>query len=133
MEKTNILIAGLSMVAAVLLVATILLSSLSLIHVNAQADKNTKFVACISTWANQTARRTSILTGLNVKRQDKLDLLIRDFSLAGSKDPKVQKELHTKFFNHLHRYIGVSNEYKKALVDHPPPPAPQLACANAKK
>jgi hypothetical protein len=133
MSKTALLIPILSGIAALLLIVLVFLGSYNLRQTHSLAQENQKFILCVTHWANATAKRTSILTGLNVKRQDKLDILIRDFALAGSKDPKVKARLRNQFFGHLNTYIGVSNQYKKALKRHPLPKSPKLACANDKR
>lgn len=131
--KSSTFIAILVTVAMLLLVGLLIVTTISLRKTSNQATQNRVFTTCVSNWANATARRSSIITGLNVNRQDKLDILIRDFALAGSKDPKVQAHLKKVFFEHLHSYIGASNAYNKALKDHPLPTAPKFACANPKK
>lgn len=93
---------------------------------------NKTFITCVSKWANETAARTSILTPANLARQDKLDRVIRNFSLAQSTDPKARARLRTKFFKDLAVYIQASDEYVATVMDNPLPTSPKFVCGNGK-
>ena len=130
MDKTLGLIGFLTILVALLLATILFFVINNTRKTNNLSLRNHAFITCVSQWANKTAARTSLLTGLNIERQDKLDILIRDFGLA--QDPKNAALLKVKFFKDLDTYIQISDKYKKTLVNHPLPQSPKLTCANVK-
>jgi len=127
MARSTILIPILAVIAVALLALTLVLGTISLRKTNKVASENRVFVACLTKWANQTAHRTSVLTGLNIQRQDALDAIIRD--VAAGQSPKVDREaLKAKFKDDIETYVVVSDQYNDALKEHPVPKAPLVAC-----
>lgn len=128
MDKTLALIGSLTTLVAILLGTILFFVITNTRKTNTLAQNNQDFLVCVSDWANKTTERTSLLTGVNLERQNKLDILIRDFTLAGSTDPKVKARLRVTFFAHLKEYVSVSDQYKKLVKNHPIPKSPKLAC-----
>jgi len=125
------LIGTLIVVAAVLLGSILYLQVSTTIKTNDLAQENQDFISCVSDWANKTSIRTSILTGLNIRRQDALDTVIRDVALG--QNPKADRAALTKKFqNDIEAYVKVSDTYNDALKNHPPPKSPKFSCPNDK-
>ena len=133
--KTLNLLLVLGAVAMALLVAIIYISIAASISVHRQSDKNSQFVACLTNWANETAERSTAVTGLNLDRQNTLDTLMRDFAGARNPNPTPEQQvaLRKQFFVHFDAFVKASDAYRKALKEHPLPKSPKLACPNPKK
>lgn len=125
MDKASRLIGILTLVAAVLVVVTLFTSVIAITKTSHQANRNQEFITCVSNWADETAKRTRVITRLNTLRTDALDAVVRDVA-SGINDRK-------KFAYDLNVYVSASDAYKIALKQHPIPKSPKLACANAKR
>lgn len=80
--------------------------------------------SCISDWANATTSRNSILTELSSQRSHRLDLLVRDIALPA----RSRGEARRRFRRDLVKYIDASDNYNKALAEHPIPKPPSVRC-----
>lgn len=108
-----------SRVTAWVLAAAITMTLLLGVMVGYLAVQNRSSLACMRAWANATSARTAALTTLSLSRGDALDQLLRS---AGGKDKAlIQRDYQN--------YLLVSNQYKAAVADNPPPSLPAFTCS----
>lgn len=132
LDKSNILIIILGVIAAALVVGILVLASLALVRTSDNVSSQRNLTECLTNWANVTTGRTSTLTRRNQDRLNRLDIVIRDVALGQSKDPKVRAVLRTKFYKDITAYVKASDRYNDALKAHPIPRSPKLACPTDK-
>jgi hypothetical protein len=130
MFSTRTFIGVLVIIAAIVVVLGIAVSSLSLSRANKTTKENETFITCVTNWANETSERTRAITVANAKRIEKLDVLIRDFGQFRQGSNEVGRQ---KFFKDFDAYIEASDTYYKVLRDNPIPESPKLACPNGKE
>lgn len=131
-DKSNILIIILGVVAAALVVGVLVLASLALVRTSDNVADQHKLTECLTVWANASTGRMTKLTTRNQDRLDALDVVIRDVALLSSRDPKVRASMRVKFYRDLDEYVEASDSYKKALKANPIPESPKLSCPTDK-